>query len=82
MKVHKSYATQILRERIDIFNYLKKKNIIRVEKQHDVALKQRIKTSKRSVKAELNTAKNHDYTFAHNEVPFAYKMERISGFND
>lgn len=26
-KVHKSYATQILRERIDIFNYLKKKNI-------------------------------------------------------
>ncbi len=27
VKVHKSYATQILRERIDIFNYLKKKNI-------------------------------------------------------
>jgi sensor histidine kinase YesM len=26
-KIHKSYATQILRERIDIFNYLKKKNI-------------------------------------------------------
>jgi hypothetical protein len=25
--------------------------------------------------------KKHEYVFAHNEVPFAYKRKRIQGFN-
>ena len=30
---------------------------------------------------KINADTNNEYTFEHNEVPFAYKMEHINGFN-
>lgn len=54
---------------------------ISVEKQHEFAFEQRIKASQWPVKTQLDTDRTHIYEFAPNELPFAYKMERIQGFN-
>lgn len=54
---------------------------IGVEKQHEFAFEQQIKASQWPVKTQLDTDRTHIYEFAPNELPFAYKMERIQGFN-
>ena len=55
--------------------------IIKVQKQHEVAFEEKVMNTDWPIRATLHANKNHEYTFAHNEVPFAYKMERIHGFN-
>jgi hypothetical protein len=54
---------------------------IKVEKEHEVAFEHKVMNTDWPIRTTLHADKNHEYTFAHNEVPFAYKMERIHGFN-
>jgi hypothetical protein len=54
---------------------------LKVEKKHELTFERMVAATKWPVRADLNNKKNHEYVFAHNEVPFAYKMERILGFN-
>ena len=54
---------------------------IRVEKDHEIAFEEKVMNTDWPIRATLNSDKNHEYTFDHNEVPFAYKMERIHRFN-
>jgi len=54
---------------------------IKVEKQHEIAFENRIAATKWPIQTDHTTDKSTDYVFAHNEVPFAYKMERIHRFN-
>ena len=54
---------------------------IKVEKAHELTFERLVAATKWPVQANLKKENNHEYVFAHNEVPFAYKMERILGFN-
>lgn len=54
---------------------------IKVEKDHETAFEEKVMNTDWPIRATLNSDKNHEYTFDHNEVPFAYKMERIHRFN-
>jgi hypothetical protein len=54
---------------------------IKVEKNHETAFEEKVMNTDWPIRATLNSDKNHEYTFDHNEVPFAYKMERIHRFN-
>lgn len=46
-----------------------------------MAFKLKLKNTKWPVLTKVNSDLEYEYTFEHNEVPFAYKMERIHGFN-
>ena len=52
-----------------------------VEKEHEVAFEHKVMNTDWPIRVTLNADKNHGYAFAHNQVPFAYKMDRIHGFN-
>jgi len=54
---------------------------IKVEKGYEMAFKLKLKNTKWPVRTKVNSDLEYEYTFKHNEVPFAYKMERIHGFN-
>lgn len=54
---------------------------LKVEKEHEAAFENKVMNTEWPIHTTLNTDKTHNYTFEHNEVPFAYKMERIYGFN-
>ena len=54
---------------------------IKVEKEHEVAFEHKVMNTDWPIRVTLNADKNHGYAFAHNQLPFAYKMERIHGFN-
>jgi hypothetical protein len=54
---------------------------LRVEKQHEFTVEQQIKANKWPLEIQLDSDSEHFYAFTPNELPFAYKMERILGFN-
>ena len=54
---------------------------VKVEKEYEMAFKLKIKNTKWPVHTKINANTSNEYTFEHNEVPFAYKMEGINGFN-
>jgi len=54
---------------------------IKVEKSHEFAFEQQMMQTNWPLKANLYPNKSNEYIFSHNEVPFAYKMERIHRFN-
>ena len=54
---------------------------VKVEKEYEMAFKLKIKNTKWPVHTKINADTSNEYTFEHNEVPFAYKMEGINGFN-
>lgn len=54
---------------------------IKVEKSHEFVFEQQMMQTNGPLKANFYPEKSNEYIFSHNEVPFAYKMERIHGFN-
>jgi len=54
---------------------------IKVKKEYDMAFKLKIKNTKWPIHTKINADTSNEYTFEHNKVPFAYKMEHIEGFN-
>jgi len=54
---------------------------LKIEKGYELAFKLKIKSTKWPIRTTVNSNLDYHYTFEHNEVPFAYKMERIHGFN-
>lgn len=54
---------------------------LKVKKKHEMSFENRLVATQWPVHADLKGDKNHEYVFAHNEVPFAYKIERVKGFN-
>jgi hypothetical protein len=52
-----------------------------VEKNHETAFEEKVMNTDWPIRATFNSDKNHEYTFDHNDLPFAYKMERIHRFN-
>jgi hypothetical protein len=54
---------------------------IKVEKDHETAFEEKVMNTNWPISITLNSPKNHEYTFDHNDLPFAYKMERIHRFN-
>ncbi len=54
---------------------------LKVKKDHEVAFEHKVMNKDWPIRTTLNADKNHEYTFDHNEVPFAYKMERIHRFS-
>ena len=54
---------------------------IKVEKEYEMAFRLKIKNTKWPIHTKINADTSNEYTFEHNKVPFAYKMEHIEGFN-
>ena len=54
---------------------------LKVEKDHEAAFEQNVMNTNWPIRTTLHADKNHEYTFDHNDVPFAYKMERIHLYN-
>lgn len=54
---------------------------IKVKKSHELAFGQQMMQTNRPLKANFYPEKSNEYIFSHNEIPFAYKMERIHLFN-
>lgn len=54
---------------------------IKVEKDYEAAFEQNVMNTNWPIRTTLHADKYHEYTFDHNDVPFAYKMERIHQYN-
>ena len=54
---------------------------IQVEKKYQTSFEQLISDAKWPIKLSLDAHNNFEYTFKHNDVPFACRMERIHRFN-
>jgi hypothetical protein len=54
---------------------------IQVEKKYQTSFEQLISDAKWPIKLSLDAHNNFEYTFKHNDVPFACRMERVYRFN-
>jgi len=54
---------------------------IQVEKKYQTSFEQLISDAKWPIKLSLDAHNNFEYTFKHNDVPFACRMERVHRFN-